>query len=254
MRGKTDPDAQLRLFCLPYAGAGASRYFHWMSSFPREIEVCPILLPGREARLSEDPFTRMDDLLPALAKALGPECERPFAIFGHSMGALIAFELARRLRREFGTSPIRLFASGHRAPHLRRSGPILHGLPSDEFAVRIRQLEDAPGATVWHDEYMELMLPTLRADFKLCETYVYKVDAPLECPILAFGGLHDRRVRKADLAAWAAQTSGAFWLRMFPGGHLFLNECETDVVRSIAEDLSYALAAKWSIKESLEGR
>jgi medium-chain acyl-[acyl-carrier-protein] hydrolase len=110
--------------------------------------------------------------------------------------------------------------------------------------VRIRQLQDAREEAVWNEEYMELMLPTLRADFKLCETYAYKAEAPLECPILAFGGLGDRRVREPDLAAWAAQTNGAFSLRMFPGGHMFLNECETDVVGSIIGDLSYALAGK----------
>jgi medium-chain acyl-[acyl-carrier-protein] hydrolase len=244
MAGRSNPNAQLRLFCLPYAGAGASRYFRWASCFPPGIEVCPVLLPGREGRIAEDPFTRMDDLLPALVEALAPELQCPFAIFGHSMGALIGFELSRRLRRDLGSAPVCLFVSGHRAPHLRMSGPIFHGLPADEFAVQIRQMQDAHEEVVWNQEYMELMLPTMRADFKLCETYAYQADVPLECPILAFGGLHDRRVREPDLAAWAAQTEGAFSLRMFPGGHLFLNECESDVVRSIVGDLSYALGRK----------
>jgi medium-chain acyl-[acyl-carrier-protein] hydrolase len=124
------------------------------------------------------------------------------------------------------------------------SGPIYHGLPADEFAVRIRQLQEAREEAVWNQEYMELMLPTLRADFKLCETYAYKAETPLECPIRAFGGLRDRKVQEPDLAAWAAQTNGAFSLCMFPGGHLFLNQCETDVVRSIIDNISYALAGK----------
>jgi medium-chain acyl-[acyl-carrier-protein] hydrolase len=244
MTRRSNPNAQLRLFCLPYAGGGASRYFRWAASFPPEIEVCPVLLPGREGRISEDPFTCMDDLVPALLEALAPELQCPFAIFGHSMGALIGFELARRLRRELGSAPVRLFASGHRAPQLLMSGPIYHGLPADEFAAQIRQFQDAREDAVWNQEYMELMLPTLRADFKLCETYAYKPELPLECPIRAFGGFRDRRVREPDLAAWAAQTKGAFSLRMFSGGHLFLNECEPDIVRSIVGDLSYALAGK----------
>jgi medium-chain acyl-[acyl-carrier-protein] hydrolase len=244
MAGGSNPNAQLRLFCLPYAGAGASRYFRWASCFPPEIDVCPVLLPGREGRIGEDPFTSMDDLLPALVEELAPELKRPFAIFGHSMGALIGFELARRFRRELGSAPVCLFVSGHRAPHLRMSGPIFHGLPADEFAAQIRQMQDAPDEAVWNREYMELMLPTMRADFRLCETYAYRAEAPLEYPILAFGGLRDSRVREPDLAAWAAHTIGAFSLRMFPGGHLFLNECESDVVRSIVGDLSYELARK----------
>jgi medium-chain acyl-[acyl-carrier-protein] hydrolase len=240
MTGRSNPNAQLRLLCLPYAGAGASRYFRWAACFPREIEVCPVLLPGRESRICEDPFTCMDDLVPALLDALAPELHCPFAIFGHSMGALIGFELARRLRRELGASPVRLFASGHRAPQLKMSGPIYHTLPADEFAVRLRQLQDTGEQIVLNQEYMDLMLPTLRADFKLCETYEYGAEAALDCPILAFGGLRDRRVREPDLAAWAAQTSGAFSLRMFPGGHLFLNECEAEVVHAIIADLGYA--------------
>ena len=129
-------------------------------------------------------------------------------------------------------------------PTQSASGPIFHGLPADEFAVQIRQMQDAREEAVWNQEYMELMLPTMRADFKLCETYAYQAEVPLDCPILAFGGLRDRRVREPDLAAWAAQTNGAFSLRMFPGGHLFLNECESDVIRSIVGDLSCALARK----------
>lgn len=120
------------------------------------------------------------------------------------------------------------------------SGPIYHTLPADEFAVRLRQLQDTGEQIVLNQEYMDLMLPTLRADFKLCETYEYGAEAALDCPILAFGGLRDRRVREPDLAAWAAQTSGAFSLRMFPGGHLFLNECEAEVVHAIIADLGYA--------------
>ena len=193
--------------------------------------------------MSEEPFTTMTALVPTLAEALAAELERPFAIFGHSMGALIGFELARQLRRQFGAAPVRLFASGFRAPHIPLAEPLLHRLPADDFSRRIRELQDAPKEAVWNDEYMRLMLPTLRADLALCETYDYCAEERLGCAISALGGLHDQRVKEADLVAWAEHTSVAFTLRMFQGSHLFLNDCEIDVTRSIVDDLSCQLAS-----------
>jgi medium-chain acyl-[acyl-carrier-protein] hydrolase len=236
--GKTSSRRQVRLFCLPYAGAGASRYFRWATEFPKNIKVCPILLPGREGRIGEPPYTEMADLVSALSVALAPELDRPFAIFGHSMGALIGFELARRLRRDFGATPLHLFASGYRAPHLPHNEPKLHDLAAGDFFLHIRGLQDAPDEATGNEEFMALMLPTLRADLKLCETYRYRPDRPLNCPISAFGGLNDRRVKKPDLAAWAEHSTAAFTLRMMQGGHLFLNERESNIIRFIFEDLS----------------
>ena len=238
LNSRSSSDSRLRLFCLPYAGTGASRYFRWTSLLPATIEICPILLPGREGRIGEQPLTDMNTMLNALVRELEPERERPFALFGHSMGALIGFELARRLRQEFEVNPVRLFVSAHRAPHLPRSQPALHQLPDDQLRERLRQLQDGPEEMMQNDEYMQLMLPTLRADLQLCETYVHTSEPPLGCAISALGGIGDWRLSKSDLMAWDKHTSGAFTLRMFPGGHLFLNDCEADVTRSIVEDLS----------------
>ncbi|MGH9396576.1 MAG: thioesterase II family protein [Terriglobia bacterium] len=238
---RPNPDAQLRLFCLPYAGAGASRYFRWASYFPPEIEICPVLLPGREGRINEQAFTDLNSLVEALTEALVPEMDRPFALFGHSMGALISFELTRSLRRSPNLLPIHLFASGHRAPQIPAPAARLHGLPWPEFVDRMSMLEGAPEEIIAHPEYMDLILPTLRADFELCESYVYKADTPLQCPISALGGLEDRKISRDGLSAWAEQTSSTFVLRTFPGGHLYLNDCEGQVVRSITMDLSHTL-------------
>jgi medium-chain acyl-[acyl-carrier-protein] hydrolase len=194
--------------------------------------------------MEEQPFTEMNALVTDLAEAIGRKMDRPFTIFGHSMGALIGFEVARRLRREFSRVPLRIFVSGYRAPHLPLVEPILHHLPADEFSRRIRQLQDVPTEAVWNDEYMNLMIPTLRADLKLCETYEYHAEPPMECPITAFGGVNDKRVKESDLAAWAEHSSGAFTLRMFQGGHLFLNDNEPEVSQSIVSDLSCQLAGK----------
>jgi medium-chain acyl-[acyl-carrier-protein] hydrolase len=238
LRGQLDPYAHLRLFCLPYAGAGTSRYYRWAAHVPRELEICPLLLPGREERIGEEPFTVIDLLVESLAEALVPALDRPFALFGHSMGALVAFELARLLRRGLGVLPLALFASGCRAPHLPDTDQPLHHLPPDEFALRIGDMYDAAAEVGAHSEYMHLMLPTVRADFEVCETYLYRAEPALECPISVFGGVDDAKVPRPDLEAWAAETSGGFALRLFAGAHLFLNSCEIDVTRAIVADLS----------------
>jgi len=238
LAGKANSRCQVRLFCLPYAGAGSSRYFRWAAEFPEEIDVRPLLLPGREGRIGERPYSNMDDLASALSLALVPELDRQFAIFGHSMGALVGFELARRLRRDFGATPMHLFASGYRAPHLPHTEPKLHHLSASDFFLRIRGMQDTPDEATRNEEFMELMLPTLRADLKLCETYCYSPDHPLNCPISAFGGFNDRRVKESDLAAWAEHSTVSFRLRMMQGGHLFLNERESDIIRFIFDGLS----------------
>jgi medium-chain acyl-[acyl-carrier-protein] hydrolase len=242
--GKMNSLSRLRLFCLPYAGAGSSRYFRWAADFPEEIEVCPILLPGREGRIDEPPYRDIDDLTEELSRALAPSLDRPFAIFGHSMGALIGFELARKLRRDFNTIPAHLFVSGYRGPQLPHTEPKLHNLAHGDFIARIRSMQDAQDEATQNVELMELMLPTLRADLQLCETYQCRAESPLECPIGAFGGMSDRRVKEQHLAAWSEQTSVHFNLRMMRGGHLYLNEQEAELIRSLCEDLAREVASR----------
>ena len=217
-------EARLRLFCFPYAGAGALIFRNWSESLPADVEVCPVQLPGRGTRLTERPFTQLSPLVEALAQGLVPLLDRPFAFFGHSLGALISFELARRVRRRYGLHPVRLFVSAGRAPQIPNRGPPIHVLPEKEFLAELRRLNGTPGELLDHQELMEIMLPILRADFALYETYVYSNEPPLNCPISAFGGLQDRRVNDSDLEAWCAQTSVSFSLRMFPGDHFFLTQ------------------------------
>ena len=221
---KPDPNTQLRLFCFPYAGAGALIFRRWSDALPHEVEVCPIQLPGRGTRLTEPPFTKLSCLIEALARALVPLLDKPFAFFGHSLGALIAFELAREIRRQHGLHPVRLFASAGRAPQIPHRAPPIHTLPDNEFLAELRRLNGTPRELLDHEELMEVMLPILRADFSLYETYLYSTEPPLNCPISAFGGLQDCRVSASDLEAWRSQTSASFSLRMFPGGHFFLKE------------------------------
>jgi len=221
---KLDPNTQLRLFCFPYAGAGALIFRKWSDGLPADIEVCPIQLPGRGTRLTEPPFTMLSCLVEALARVLDPLLDKPFAFFGHSLGALIAFELARQIRRHHGVHPVRLFASAGRAPQIPHRTPPIHNLADKEFLAELRRLNGTPRELLDHEELMEVMLPILRADFALYETYLYSNEPPLNCPISAFGGVQDRRVSASDLEAWRSQTSASFSLRMFPGDHFFLKE------------------------------
>ncbi|MFZ0658333.1 MAG: alpha/beta fold hydrolase [Candidatus Binataceae bacterium] len=216
------PELRLRLFCFPYAGAGALIYRTWAEALPSDVEVCPVQLPGRGARSMELPFTQLSPLLEALTPALAPLLDKPFAFFGHSLGALVSFELARRIGRDYGVSPVRLFVSASRAPQIPRRGSLIHNLPRDEFLAELRSLNGMPPELLDHREFMELMLPLLRADFAVYETYEYSTEPPLDCPISAFGGMQDRRVSNADLEGWHAQTKASFSLQMFQGDHFFL--------------------------------
>lgn len=234
---KPNPQAHLRLFCFPYAGGSASIFRHWSDILPPEIEVCSINLPGRGARLKENSFTQLPPLIEALIPALPAHLDKPFVFFGHSMGASISFELARRLRREHGLMPSHLFLSGRRAPQIPDTEPPFHALPELEFLKKVRNLNGTPGEVLEHPELMQLMIPILRADFAVCETYAYQPEPPLACPISVFGGLQDDGVSSEDLAGWREQTSAAFMLRMLPGDHFFLHTSRHLLLETICREL-----------------
>jgi medium-chain acyl-[acyl-carrier-protein] hydrolase len=230
---------RMRLFCFPYAGGGAGIYRSWPAGLPEEVEVLSVRLPGREARLAEAPFTNVGDLAPAAADANRPFLDLPFAFFGHSMGALAAFEVARELRRRGGPTPACLVVSGARAPHRPYPDPPVRELPDAEFLTEVRSRYDAiPAAVLANPELVELLLPSLRADFTVVETYDYREEAPLTCPIWCYGGLSDERVSREDLEAWSSHTSSAYALQMFPGNHFFLHSAETAVFQAITQALA----------------
>jgi medium-chain acyl-[acyl-carrier-protein] hydrolase len=232
------PQARLRLFCFPYAGGGASIFRTWSELLPSEIELCAVQLPGREKRLQERPYAQMSDLIPSLAVALQPYLVMPYALFGHSMGAFISFELARYLRHTaHHLEPAYLFVSGCRAPQLPDPDPPSYHLPQAEFIDELRRLEGTPETVLQNEELLHLLLPLLRADFSLCETYCYTDDEPLSCPISAFGGLQDHEAPRHMLAAWAKQTTDAFKLRFFAGNHFFLHKEQFSLLQAISHDL-----------------
>jgi medium-chain acyl-[acyl-carrier-protein] hydrolase len=228
----------MRMFCFPHAGGGASTYRSWAATLPFDIEVCPVQPPGRESRLREPAYTRLAEMIPTLADALKPYMDLPFVFFGHSVGSLTAFELARELRRRAWTLPAHLFLSGRCAPDLSPREEIIHALPEPEFIAKVREMNGTPDEVLEHEELMKLLIPILRADFAAHETYEFKEEEPFDAGISAFGGLSDPDVLREDLEGWRKQTRGRFRLRMLPGDHFFINSSKDLLLESVARDLA----------------
>ncbi len=234
------PDAALDLFCLPYAGGAASVFRGWGRGLPSHIQVIAVELPGRGARRQEPPIREFSVLVTLLAAGLLPHVQRPYALFGHSMGALLAFELCRIIRHGQVAPPVHLFVSGHEAPRFpekRRSH-----LADDALIEEIRHLKGTPREVLENRELMSLLMPTLRADFAVCESYVFRDEAPLAYPVTAFGGTDDPWASTEQFEAWRGCTRSSFSLRMFPGDHFFLHSREEEVLAAIAEEIAGARA------------
>ncbi|KAF1072471.1 MAG: Linear gramicidin dehydrogenase LgrE [Pseudomonas citronellolis] len=227
----------LRLFCLPYSGASAMVYARWRRQLPAWVQVQPVELPGRGRRFAEALHTDLPALAEQLAGELQGQLELPYALFGHSMGALLAFELAHALRRRGLPAPRALFASAASAPSQRDSHRELTEPQSDaQLLARLRQLGGTPEAVFADEEMLRLTLPVLRADFLLCGRYRYQRRALLACPIHVFGGRHDRLSVHA-LSAWQDETAQCFSLEMLDGDHFFLNSHEAQLLELIAGQL-----------------
>ncbi|HEU5378233.1 MAG TPA: thioesterase domain-containing protein [Ktedonobacteraceae bacterium] len=229
--------ARLRLFCFHHAGGSASVFHPWLAKVHSAIEICPIQLPGRERRFLEKPISSLTTLLPLLEEALLPYLDGPFAFFGHSMGVLLCFELARSLRRQHGLEPEHLFLSAFAEVQEPRL-PALHTLSDEQFIEQFQQrFQGLPAVVLEDQKALEYYLAILRADFTLTETYRYSVDQPFACPITALGGLQDRGVKRGSLAAWRQHTEKRFLLRMFPGGHNYLQSEPEAVLTYITQAL-----------------
>jgi surfactin synthase thioesterase subunit len=227
----------LRLFCFPYGGAGASGYRAWSRSLPQWVEIGPVQFPGRENRFREALYTHLDPLLAELAGTLDL-ASGPFAFFGHSLGALVAFELARELRRRGRPLPSLLIPSAYPAPHLHRDRPHVAHLPDDEFVTTMQESFDVTEGLFDDPMIREMVLPVLRADLGIVESYVWREEPPLDLPIVAFGGIGDPEASEEQIHAWQAQTTRPVQVRMFPGGHFFLNTATQPVLAELAATLA----------------
>ena len=239
---KPEPRARLRLFCFPYAGGNALVYRKWPDLLPKDVEVIAVQPPGRGSRIREAPFTNLMSLVDALAGVLRQYLDKPFVFFGHSMGAVIAFELARVFLKEKGIEPKHLLVSGRMAPPIPDRDQFTYDLPEPEFIEDLRRLNGTPKEVLESAELLQLMMPLLRADFELIQTYKYEEGPRLTCPITAFGGLLDKEVSREDLAAWNEFTTGPFVLRMLEGDHFFIHSSEMMLLRLVAQDLHQILS------------
>lgn len=228
---------RLRLFCFPYAGGTAHNFRRWPEGLPNFVQVCTANLPGRGSRIKERPFSDIFELVEAVGREILPLLDMPFALFGHSMGAMISFELARHLRREGRAQPVHLFLSGRRAPQLPVVEPTSYDLPEEAFKQKLRTLNGTPAEVLEHPELMELMLPLLRADFSVVETYSYRAEPPLDVPITVFGGLQDHQVGREVLTPWSGQTTAQTTVRMLPGDHFFLNTARPALLNLLSKEL-----------------
>jgi medium-chain acyl-[acyl-carrier-protein] hydrolase len=236
-------NSRLRLFCFPPAGGNAYQFGRWERSLPGQVEVLPVQLPGRGRHFNKEPYRRLVPLARAIAEDLAPFFDRPYVLFGHSMGALIAFEVARHRERSGGRGPALLMVSGRRGPEWPRSKPPTYNLPDEDFKAMLRRLNGTLEEVLNNQQLMELMMPMLRADFEAVQTYEFEGPCVLRCPIRGYGGLGDSAVTTESLQAWRHYTGRAFSLSMFPGDHFFIFQSESRFLHKLAIDLTSLLAA-----------
>lgn len=238
------PDAAMRLICLPHAGGGASAFHHLGALLPQDVEMLAVQLPGRESRLGERPIRRMQPLVDALLVGIEPLLDRPYALFGHSMGALIAFELGLELRRRDLPLPRTTIVSGRRAPTVPNTEAPLHLLSDKAFIDALVARYDAiPKVIRDEPELMALFLPVLKADFEIFETHEHAGEPPLDCLLSIYGGRADPQTR--EMSGWTPLYKGPSRTRLFYGGHFYLAEQRRALANALAEDVLEAVAMPW---------
>ncbi len=231
------PGARLRLFCFPHAGGGASVYRRWPKALPDDIEVVAIQLPGRENRISDKSPDTFKALAVETALSVIDRSDKPFIFFGHSMGGLLCYEVAQILgNRDHIRNLRKLIISGTRAPHSRGEDPPIHQLPDPEFIRELRKLNGISNEVLQHEDLLQLVLPTIRDDFRLIENYVHIPQLPMHMPLTVYGGLEDD-IQQTHLEEWRGYTASSFDLRMFPGDHFFIHSTFPTISESLRMDL-----------------
>jgi surfactin synthase thioesterase subunit len=250
MTGRWIDDAgargDVRLFCFAHAGGGGGFFRPWRKELAPDIAVTPVVLPGREWRWREPAFVRMEQLIGPLCDALRPHLDRPFAFFGHSLGAIVAYEAARRL------GPSCLLVSARRAPHLPARRPPIHDLPHEQFLAELERLNGTDQSLLHESALLQALLPGLRADFELNDTYAPAPGPPLSMPVSAFAGDRDELVSVDEMRRWGELTTAEFGLRVFDGDHFYLAGARSELLDAIRTDV--ARAVRRGERELLRGR
>jgi medium-chain acyl-[acyl-carrier-protein] hydrolase len=232
------PQPKMRLICCPYAGGNSRVFAGWQAQFGSDIEVLAIETPGRGRRFKEEPVADLRELTQQLCEASKPLLDRPFVLFGHSNGALLAYELARAIRQRYLLSPQALFLSGKRAPQLLYSEAQLHTLPDGEFVAALQRYNGTPREVLENPELLNVFLPVLRADFALSETYRFTPGEPITAPVYLFGGARDPVVPEQDLLGWGDLCEGEVYYRRFAGDHFFIHSHRDQLIALIKEALT----------------
>ena len=236
---RPNPQASLRLFCFPYAGAGSSMFHPWAQWLSPNIELNLIQFPGRDKRIREPLHTDLSALIEEMGEAILPRLDRPFAFFGHSLGALVSFEVARYLSRKHDRQASHLFLSARGAPHLKDPHNDIYLLPEHEFLRTAEELYgNLPDIVKEDREILQLFLNIMRADLTMTGRYQYHDEPPLQCPLTVFGGLQDASVTEQDLRAWQEHTTSKFELFMFPGDHFYIHGSRMLLLQNLNRTLS----------------
>jgi surfactin synthase thioesterase subunit len=231
---KRNSSAKMRVFCFPHAGGAPSVFFEWAARLGQEFECVCIQLRGRGSRLHEKSHEAIVDIADEIAGNITGYLDVPFVFYGHSFGGVIAFELARRMKREGKQGPAQLFLGAVRPPHLAPPHAPIHALPEREFIDNVQgRYSGIPTAVLREPEILQFFLPALRADFTAYERYAYRREEPLDCPITAFSGANDAVVTSECMSQWRLHTNGPFELAVLPGGHFFLVDSRQELIRLI---------------------
>ena len=230
--------ARVRLICFPHAGGTATLFHTWPRRIPADVELLAIQYPGRQERFAEPCVEDMTELADRITDALGPVlCEtKPLllVLFGHSLGSAVAYEVARRLDERHGIVPDRVIVSGRGAPHTEQGGS-LHLLDDDRLIASARSLGELDSSAYDDPDLRPLLLPSLRSDYRLIETYWPKDPAPLRAPVTAVGGDSDPECQAAELESWAELTTAGFESRLFPGNHFYLVPAEAELLAFLSK-------------------
>ncbi len=234
----TPATADTRVFCFPHAGASAAVFAQWQRIVGDSVRICPAQPPGRAERLREAPHRDVRSMVDDVVAGLEGQFTGTYALFGHSMGALVVFELARRLREIGAPPPAHVFVSGRPAPQLPEGRLRLRDLPTDRLVAELRRMGGTPDLLLSDPELLEAFLPMMRADFAVNEDYAYTDEPPLPVGLTALGGRTDPRATEPELRGWSAQTSARFACHLFPGGHFFAEQHAGQVLDIVRDELT----------------